>query len=191
MQVARPQRADARRNVEAIISAATELLAVDPGASINDIAAAAGVGRVTLYGHFENRAALVRVVSERAIAATESLLADVDLDGDPAAALGRVLETTWHLAHQFGALIVAAEHTLDGDEMQRAHGAPVARVRLLLERGRAQGRFRSDQPIDWQVTTLQAIVHAASGAVHRGVITAVEAPDLVRDTGLAALAVGR
>ncbi|WP_420114840.1 TetR/AcrR family transcriptional regulator [Pseudactinotalea sp.] len=185
--MARPQRADARRNVQAIITAATERLAIDPEASINDIAAAAGVGRVTLYGHFENRAALVRVVSERAIAATESELTEVDLDGDPVAALGRVLETTWHLSHRFGALIVAAEHTLDGDEMQRAHGAPVARVRMLLERGRAQGRFRTDQPIDWQVTTLQAIVHAASRAVHNGAITAVEARELVRDTGLAAL----
>ena len=38
-----PKRADARRNIEGIVAAATELLAIDPEASIGDIAARAGV----------------------------------------------------------------------------------------------------------------------------------------------------
>ncbi|WP_156225533.1 TetR/AcrR family transcriptional regulator [Pseudactinotalea suaedae] len=184
----RPLRADARRNVEAIIGAATRLLATDPDASINDIAAAAGVGRVTLYGHFENRAALLDVVTERAIAQTESALAEIDLEGDPRDALGRVLEASWHLTHRFGALVVAAEHALPPDALRRAHVGPAARVIGLLERGRDSGAFRSDQPVTWQVSTIQAILHAASAAVHRGEITADEAPTLVRDTALGALA---
>lgn len=35
---ARPKRADALRNIEAIIGAATRLLAVNPDASVNEIA---------------------------------------------------------------------------------------------------------------------------------------------------------
>lgn len=188
MQVTRPLRADARRNVEAIIDAATRLLATDPDASINDIAAAAGVGRVTLYGHFDNRAALLSMVTQRAIAETEAALAEVDLEGDPRDVLGRVLEASWHLTHRFGALVVAAVHTLPPETLQRAHDEPAARVTGLLNRGRETGAFRADQPISWQVGTIQAIVHAASAAVHRGEITADEAPALVRDTVLAALA---
>lgn len=192
MHATRPQRADARRNVEAIIEAATRLLAADPDASINDIAAAAGVGRVTLYGHFENRAALLGVVAERAIAATEAALSELDLDGAPREALGRVLEATWHLTHRFGALVVAAEHGLPPEAMRRAHERPAGRVVALLERGRAVGEFRADQPLAWQVSTIQAVLHAASAATHRGEITAVEAPALVRETTLAALSsVGR
>ena len=49
----RAQRADARRNIAAILDAATDCLARDPEMSIADIAAAAGVGRITLYGHFK------------------------------------------------------------------------------------------------------------------------------------------
>lgn len=62
-----------------------------------------------------------------------------------------------------------------------------ARVRTLPERGRAAGEFRDDVPLEWQVNVVQAIIHSASVAVHRGEITDDAAPSLVRDTTLAAL----
>ncbi len=183
----RPKRADALRNIESIVDAATRLLAVNPDTSVNEIAKAAGVGRITLYGHFDSRATLLREVAERAIAQTEKELAQVDVDGDPRDALGRLLETTWHLTHRFGALVVAASQTLSPEQMRRAHDEPAVRVRRLLERGRAAGEFRDDVPIDWQISVIQAILHGASAAVHRTEITADAAPVLVRDTVIAAL----
>ena len=184
----RGKRADARRNIEAIVDAATRLLAVDPEASVNEIAKAAGVGRVTLYGHFESRTALVREVVERAIHNTNDALSAVELDGDPRAALGRLLEATWHLTRRYGALVVAGSRALQPEEFLRAHEEPAARVRSLLERGRQADEFRSDMPIEWQVSVIQAILHGASAAVHRGEVTVDEAPLLVRGTVLAALA---
>ncbi|QEO16321.1 TetR/AcrR family transcriptional regulator [Agromyces intestinalis] len=184
----RTKRADALRNIEAIIDAATRLLAVNPDASINQIAKAADVGRVTLYGHFESRATLIRAVTDRAIAQTNEALAQLDLDGDPREVLGRLLEATWHLTHRFGAVVVAGARELPPEQLRRAHDEPAARVRGLLERGRAVGEFRSDVPIDWQLTVIQSILHGASAAVHRGDLDEVDAPSLVRDTTLAALA---
>ncbi|MEL7974379.1 TetR/AcrR family transcriptional regulator [Isoptericola sp. F-RaC21] len=183
----RAKRADAVRNVEAIVAAATRVLAADPDASINDIAKAAGVGRVTLYGHFDSRATLVREVVDRAMAQTDAALADLDLDGDPRAALGRLLETTWHLTHRFGAIVIAGTQVLPPEELRRAHEGPMSRTRSVLERGRAAGELRADMPLEWQLSVIQAIIHGASAAVHRGEITADEAPALVRDTALAAL----
>lgn len=184
----RPKRADALRNIEAIIAAATRLLAVNPDVSVNEIAREAGVGRITLYGHFDSRATLLREVADRAIAHTEEALAHIDVGGDPRDALGRLLEATWHLTHRFGALVVAASQSLSPEQIRRAHDEPAARVRTLLERGRGAGEFRDDVPIDWQISVIQAILHGASAAVHRGEITAEDAPALVRDTVLAALA---
>ncbi|MFE5311306.1 TetR/AcrR family transcriptional regulator [Isoptericola sp. NPDC056605] len=183
----RAKRADAVRNVEAILAAATRVLATDPDASINEIAKAAGVGRVTLYGHFDSRATLVREVVDRAIAQTDEAMGRMDLGGDPRDALGRMLEATWHLTHRFGALVVAGSQVLPPDEMRRAHEGPMTRARGVLERGRDIGEFRDDMPIDWQLSVIQAILHGASAAVHRGEITAEEAPALVRGTTLAAL----
>lgn len=183
----RAKRADAVRNIEAIVAAATRLLAVNPDVSVNDIAKAAGVGRVTLYGHFDSRAALIGEVAGRAIADSDQALAKVNLDGEPREVLGRLLETSWHLTHRYGALVVAASQALPPEQLRRSHDEPAARVRLLLERGREAGEFRADVPIEWQVSVVQAIMHGASAAVHRGEIAAEDAPSLVRDTALAAL----
>lgn len=173
------KRADARRNVEAILDAATDVLAVDPDASINDIAAAAGVGRVTLYGHFESRAALIGQVAERAMASTEESLAAIDVSGDPPSVLDTVLRETWVLTHRFGALVVAAEHALPPERLAVLHEQPIARARTLLARGRRTGAFRTDLPVAWQLTSIQAVLHAASTAVHQGTITHKQAPELV------------
>ena len=181
------KRADARKNIEAILDAATECLARDPDVSISEIAKAAGVGRVTLYGHFESRSALIAEVATRAVRQTDEALEGVDLDGDPRAALVRLLTATWELTHRFGALVVAAENALPADELREAHRRPAERVKRLLRRGRREGSFRADIPLAWQVTTIQGVVHAASAAVHRGEITVTKAPLLVCGTVVAAL----
>ena len=79
----RAQRADARRNTAAILDAATDCLARDPGMSIADIAAAAGVGRITLYGHFKTRAELVDAVLVRTIKHANAILDATDTVHDP------------------------------------------------------------------------------------------------------------
>lgn len=182
------RRADARRNIAAIVDAATQCLARDPDVSVKDIAEAAGVGRVTLYGHFESRAALVDAVVDKAMARTEADLQQVDLSGDPREAMGRLMRVTWDLTHRFGALVIAGERVLSAERVQALHEAPAARVRALLARGRDEGVFDRDVPLAWQMTTVQALLHGATEAVYRGDLVADEARDLVAGTVLAALA---
>jgi serine phosphatase RsbU (regulator of sigma subunit) len=60
-----PRRSDALANVARIVQSAAELLAQDPDVSIGEIAHHAGVGRSTLYRHFETRESLVEAVRRR------------------------------------------------------------------------------------------------------------------------------
>ena len=184
----RALRADARRNVSAIIDAATQCLARDPDVSLNEIARAAGVGRVTLYSHFDSRPGLVEAVVARAIGHSDELLGGVDLSGDPVDAMRRLMEATWELTLRYGALVVAAEHVLPADRIHDLHEAPAVRVQQLLRRGRRQRAFRTDVPVAWQVATIQAILHAGSAAAYRGEISAHEAGRFVTSTIMVAIA---
>ena len=59
----RPQRADARRNFEAILAAARDAFSDNgPDASLEDIARRAGVGIGTLYRNFPRRSDLINAV---------------------------------------------------------------------------------------------------------------------------------
>jgi TetR/AcrR family transcriptional regulator, mexCD-oprJ operon repressor len=180
------KRADARRNIAAILDAATASLAANPDASIGEIAKAAGVGRVTLYGHFDSRSTLVEAVVARAMRQTEEALDAVDLDGDPRAALARLVDSNWQMTHQFGSLVVAAERSLPADRVHKAHADLMERIERLVERGQRKGLFRSDMSSGWLVTLMHGVFHTAATAVHQGQITAAEAPRLIRATLLAA-----
>src|SRR3954451_25264817 len=61
--LARPKRADARRNYEKVLAAAREAFAAGgESTSLEEIARRAGVGIGTLYRHFPNRQALVEAL---------------------------------------------------------------------------------------------------------------------------------
>jgi AcrR family transcriptional regulator len=182
------KRADARRNIESIVSAAMRLLAADPDATMQQIADAAGVGRVTIYAHFSSRTALVAEVAKRAIARTDADLAALNLGGEAIPALTSLLEATWRLAHRHGAILTAADRGMDATTLHHAHASPERRFHSILERGRASGVFRIDMPIAWQLDVIHAVLHGASDAVHRGALDADDAPRLLVTTILAALA---
>jgi AcrR family transcriptional regulator len=59
----RALRADAERSVRAILEAAERVLADDPSASMEQIAEAAGLTRITVHRRFANRQALIDALS--------------------------------------------------------------------------------------------------------------------------------
>ncbi|GAA1841135.1 TetR/AcrR family transcriptional regulator [Actinomadura bangladeshensis] len=162
----RRRRADAERSIARIVSAARECLSRDPSASIDDIAKAAGVGRMTLYGHFRNRKELVDAAMADAVRAGEEVLSDVDLTGPAQEALTRLLESSWSLVAESTAILAAAQGTLPAGRIRELHAGPAQRVEDLIRRGQDEGVFRTDMPLTWLVNVVHYVLHGAAEENH-------------------------
>jgi TetR/AcrR family transcriptional repressor of mexCD-oprJ operon len=181
-----PKRADAQRSIAAILEAATESLSRNPDASVSEIAKAAGVGRVTLYGHFPNRADLVDAAFAHAIENGHAALEAVDLSGDPRQALARLIDSSWHLVDRFRSLLIAAQSVLPPGRIRALHAGPAERVQGLIERGQAEDVFRSDLPVSWLVGTMHSVMHSAADEINAGRVATGQAADFITATVLAA-----
>ena len=182
----RAQRSDARRNVAAILDAATSCLARDPEMSVAGIAAAAGVGRITLYGHFKTRAELVDAVMTRTIEQADAILDATDPGGDPGAALARLVGASWQIVHEFRNILLAAHRELPAERIRGVHDPILRRVRSLIDRGQRAGTFRTDLPQQWLITTAFSLMHAAAEDAAAGRIEGGDAARLITATLLAA-----
>ena len=183
---AAPRRADAQRSIAAILDAALTALSRDPDASVSEIARAAGVGRVTLYGHFPNRADLIDAALARAIDDGHAALDQLDLSGDPRQALTRLISSSWSLVNRSRALLLAAQGVLPPGRIRDLHSGPVERVQRLVERGRREAVFRSDLPTSWLVGVVHSVMHNAADEINAGRLSGDEAPVFITATVLAA-----
>ena len=181
-----PQRADATRNRAAIIDATIAELRRDPDASVGQIATAAGVGRVTLYGHFGGRTELIDAALVEVLARGDRALDGVDLTGDPTEALVRLIDSSWKLLDESRALLRAAQRELPAERIREAHLSAERRVRRLVERGRREGAFRTDLPTSWLLATMHVVMHTAADEIAAGRLSVDDAPRAIRETVLGA-----
>lgn len=176
------QRADARRNRAAILAATVTALRANPDASVADIAAEAGVGRMTLYGHFSTRAELIEAALTDSLERAENVLADVSLDGDAREAFSRLIASSWKLLDQSRGLLAAAQKELPPARIRELHEKAEARMRGLLERGQSEGAFRTDLPVSWLLATTHVVMNGAAEEISAGRLDAEDAARFIDAT---------
>jgi TetR/AcrR family transcriptional regulator, mexCD-oprJ operon repressor len=135
------------RVAETILDVAADLLASggEPP-SMAEIAAAAGVGRATLYRHFPTREQLMQALSTSARDVTAARLAEADLDAVPVPeAIARVARVIAAGASKYAALISRFGMSDYGGDAEQQIGAMIGR---LLQRGLDDGTFRGDLTVD-------------------------------------------
>jgi TetR/AcrR family transcriptional regulator, mexCD-oprJ operon repressor len=148
--------------------------------TISAVAKEAGVSRVTVYAHFEERQRIIEAVVTRAV---NHVMASLDAarpeDGPPAEALERLLAASWEQLAANQEIGRAAAAELSGDAMRRAHERARAVLKGLIERGRREGAFRTDVPAEWLITSFLALIHAASDEVRVGTLDSGTALDVL------------
>jgi AcrR family transcriptional regulator len=163
-------RADAARNREALLQAATRTFAASATEpSMRAVAREAGVGIATLYRHFPTREALVAAVYQnqverltrqagellRRLAPSEALRAWMDL-------FGEWIMTKHGMVDTLRSMINSGEiaHTETRDEL-------LAAVTGILDAGRAAGDLRSDVAADDIAAALIGIFTVTAGQSER------------------------
>ncbi|MEH1164576.1 helix-turn-helix domain-containing protein [Micromonospora sp. CPCC 205539] len=172
-------RADAARNLAAVLRTGARLLADDPSTSISAIASAAGVDRTTVHRRFATREALLSAVFEAKLDSSERVLDEARLAEAPVAvALHRYVE---------GIIPVSRAWPVDTRRMMREDPKATTRreeqsqrLDTFLQRAADEGFLRADISLAWARTVLDQLVDSA--AHHLPDMDAPQAADLVVDT---------
>lgn len=170
-----------------LLDAATQALSKNPGASMNDIAEAAGVGRATLYRYFPSRDELIRSLTlesyQQVNAALEPVLARNLRGGD---LLLEILEVIIPMGDRYHFLL-SERSFVDDPEIQALEVQSAHDWSKLFEHFKDEGLIAPEVPIAWAVATLESLIYTAWISVHEGYIARRDAAQLVYRTFLTGL----
>jgi AcrR family transcriptional regulator len=162
----RPQRADAKRNREKLLIAATDTFAENgPDVALETIAARAGVGVGTLYRHFPNRETLMVATYQHEVdalcAAAEELLGSQPADEALRAWIERFATYAAAKRGMGEALLsaLASDSAMYAETREQILDA----LRLLLDAGAESGTLRADIAPEDVMRVISAIWYVPSG----------------------------
>jgi TetR/AcrR family transcriptional repressor of mexCD-oprJ operon len=133
-----------QRVAAAILEGAARMFAVEgEQASMNDVAAAAGVARATVYRYFPNRQALLDELARAAVSDADERLASARIDEvPPEEGVARAVRALVDVGDSF--VLLARERVRSDPE--RFERRVIQPLRQLFERGQATGGIRRDIP---------------------------------------------
>ena len=133
------------------------------------VANEAGISRQTLYSHFPDRERLLGAVVQRSVRRWVEATERVDPEHGPAAeVLGRLIEAGWQEISRSSHVARLASAELDPEAVRRAHDAGAELLCRLIRRGRREGSFRTDVPVDWLASAFFGLIHSARDDVDAG-----------------------
>ncbi|MFC5661804.1 TetR/AcrR family transcriptional regulator [Kitasatospora misakiensis] len=153
----RPLRADAERSVRAILAAAERVLAEHPGATMEQIAEAAGVTRTTVHRRFANRQALIDALATEAAAKLAEAIEDGHPEtAPPLVALHRATANVLRVKAAWGFALGPA--VAGSEQAARIHGEVARRCIELLGRIQEQGAIAADADLEWVRRVYYALI---------------------------------
>lgn len=160
MNAVPPTRVDAERNRRMLLDAAAIALALDPDATLGDVARRAGLARATLYRHFSSRESLLDALRDDAVERAREVVAGAQVgDGTALEALRRVVAGIVSLGARFRPLLL--EGAAQDPEFLRRREEAFMPLAVIVQRGQRAGQIRTDVSVLWIVTALMALLAAA------------------------------
>jgi AcrR family transcriptional regulator len=156
----RPLRADAERTVRTILEAAERVLAQDPGATMEDIAVAAGVARTTVHRRFSTREALITALGEWASRQLEAAVDQARPDtAPPLVALYQATANVLQVKSSWSFSMDTA--VARSDKAEQIQCRILDTCDRLFRRMRDSGALRPDVDLIWARRVYYALIHEA------------------------------
>jgi AcrR family transcriptional regulator len=156
----RPLRADAERTVRTILEAAERVLTRDPAATMEDIAAAAGVARTTVHRRFSTREALIASLAGWASRQLEAAVDEARPDtAPPLVALYQATASVLRVKFSWGFSMGTA--LAKGGEAEEIQCRMLETCDRLFRRLRDSGALRADVDPIWARRVYYALIHEA------------------------------
>jgi AcrR family transcriptional regulator len=156
----RPLRADAERTVRTILEAAERVLTRDPAATMEEIAAAAGVARTTVHRRFSTREALIASLAGWASRQLEAAVDEARPDtAPPLVALYQATANVLRVKFSWGFSMGTA--LAKGGEVEEIQCRILDTCDRLFRRLRDSGALRADVDPVWARRVYYALIHEA------------------------------
>lgn len=157
---------------------AAEILSQDPRASLTQVAARLGVGRATIYRHFETREGLTRAIALRCLEAMEESLAGLESEVQSATEyLERMFLALVPLGPRYQFLINDGNAFLD-EEVAKVVDRQRSEMNELVEELKREGTCAPDLPTAWVVALIDSVLFTAWTTVHEGSVARNDAAGL-------------
>lgn len=178
------QREDARRNREAVIEAALELLARNPDASMKEIADASALGRTTVYRHFPTRDDLFGAMLAHAVEHTWEIAGAIFAKDGPFEPTLRELSAAMVDVGVRFRFLVGYQDTTALQDSRTSSENPIG---SYFARAQAGGEIRGDLPLHWVMSSFQALSLVAMQDFAAGRQDRAATADLLAESLLALL----
>ena len=167
---------------EHILDVAALVLSKRPDATLQTIAAAAGVSRTTIFNKFPTRDDLLEALAADALQRIGSVMALVP-DGKPSDVAAVMIEVTRGLIplEPRTAFLRAAPHRSDWDSLWEQAATPLA---IYIGTAQAYGLLRKDHSVRWLTASYIGLLFAAWDEVNQGELGTAQAARLVVDSWL-------
>lgn len=162
------------------MDAAIQLFLVNPSASMSDVALKAGIGRATLYRHFDTRQTLILALATESLQKTDEVLQPLRENNLSAYdLLCEGLRAIMPLADRFY-FLVSLWSVCDEDdtEAMAIYNRQLGQLQSIVERAKREKSIDNTIPTSWIVSLIDSLIYVGWWSVSMGDTTAQQAADL-------------
>ncbi|GAA1971401.1 TetR/AcrR family transcriptional regulator [Catenulispora subtropica] len=168
-----------RTDATEVLDAAIPVLAKDRGASMQAIAASAGISRATLTRLFPTRQNLVQAMAVKILDDCDRALAHAEKDTSPIEQVLTAMVADYRPFAQLWNLVYVEPDVLGVPDASDRAEAVFRRTVTLMQRGQDLGLLRKDMPATWLASTFCGLAETAWELTLEGHMGSRQAPDFI------------